>query len=76
MNKDFDIVLRDALSLDHDSKVRLAERIAVDLANADNTLKEWVAESNRRFDEYKRGAIQGRDSAEAMREIRRKITGS
>jgi hypothetical protein len=73
MDRNFDQVLQDALSLDHDSKVELADRLAVDLSEHDEHLQAWVKESNSRFDQYQRGEITASDARSAIDRIRKSL---
>jgi Putative addiction module component len=73
MDRAFDDILHAALALDHDSKVELAERLAVDLSMDEEHLSAWVDESNRRFAAYKRGEIQAVDAKEAIARIRSRL---
>jgi hypothetical protein len=73
MSHNFEEVLSEALALDHESKVHLAEQIAIDLANNDEHLTAWVEESNRRFEAYKRGEIKSVDASEAVAGIRARL---
>jgi hypothetical protein len=73
MDRAFDEILHAALALDHDSKVELAERLAVDLSMDEEHLTAWVDESNRRFAAHKRGEIQAVDAKEAIARIRSRL---
>ncbi len=75
MSHNFEEVLSEALALDRESKVELAERLAIDLANSDKHLSAWVQESNRRFDAYKRGKIESHDAKEVLARIRASVLG-
>lgn len=70
MSHNFEQVLSEALALDRESKVELAERLAIDLASDSDFLSAWVGESNRRFDAYKRGEIEAHDAKETLARIR------
>jgi hypothetical protein len=76
MSHNYQEVLSEALAMDRESKVQLAERLAIDLANDDEHLRAWVQESNRRFDVYKRGEMQAHDAKEVLARIRSSILGS
>jgi hypothetical protein len=73
MDRAFDEILHEALALDHDSKVELAERLAIDLSQDKDYLSAWVAESNRRYEAYKRGDIKAVDASEAIARIKSRL---
>jgi hypothetical protein len=73
MDRDYDSILHDALALDHESKVELTERLAIDLANHDEHLTAWVEESRRRYGMIKRGEMKTVDAKEAIDKIRKSL---
>ncbi|HZK75892.1 MAG TPA: addiction module protein [Candidatus Kapabacteria bacterium] len=73
MDRAFDDILHEALALDRESKVQLAERLAIDLSMDEGHKTAWVEESNRRFEAYKRGEIEAVDATEATARIRSRI---
>jgi hypothetical protein len=73
MSHNYEEVLTEALALDRESKVQLAERLAIDLANDDEHLRAWVEESNRRYEMIERGEMKTVDAKEAIENIRRSL---
>jgi Putative addiction module component len=73
MSHNFEEVPAEALSLDRESKVQLAERLAIDLANHDEHLTAWVQESKRRYEMIKRGEMGTVDAREAIENIRKSL---
>ena len=73
MDRAFDELLHEALALDRESKVELAERLAIDLSMDDEHKNAWVEESNRRFEAYKRGEVEAIDATESIARIRSRL---
>ena len=73
MDRAFNEILHEALALDRESKVELAERLAIDLSTDEEHKIAWVEESNRRFAAYKRGEIKAIDAKEAIARIRSRL---
>ncbi|HWF43333.1 MAG TPA: hypothetical protein VG537_01700 [Candidatus Kapabacteria bacterium] len=70
MDRAFDEILHAALALDHDSKVELTERLAIDLSMDEEHKMAWANESQRRYEMIKRGEMETVDAHEAIARIR------
>jgi hypothetical protein len=70
MDRAFDEILHEALALDRESKVELAERLAIDLSQDQEITMAWAKESQRRLEMIKRGEMKTSDAQESLARIR------
>ena len=73
MDRAFNEILHEALALDRDSKVELAERLAIDLSQDKEVTLAWAKESQRRYEMIKRGEMKTSDAKESLARIRASV---
>ncbi len=76
MNRNFNEILSEVMTLDHESKIALADRLAVDIAMDEEHLQAWIKESRRRYEMIERGEMQTVDAKEALERIRKELFGA
>jgi putative addiction module component (TIGR02574 family) len=71
MDRDFDSVIEDALSLNENERHQLVERLNQSFQTESGNLRTNLKEAKRRFDAYDRGEIGSVDAREALARVRK-----
>jgi len=73
MDREFEQVMDDVLSLDRDSQMLIAERIVGNLGASPEHESAWRAEIRRRVEEIENGTVQMKDARDVIRDARKRI---
>lgn len=71
MDRDFNSIVDDALSLDAGHRGELVDKLIVSLSKEEKLFAAHLTEAKRRLDAYDRGEITARDAKDVMADIRK-----
>lgn len=70
MDRGFEEIVEEALSLDTEHRGELAEKLFESLAPDDRIMDEWLGEAERRKKEWDAGMVDGVEAEEALRQLK------
>lgn len=70
MERDFNHLVQDVLSLDAEQRGMLVDKLLISLSNEERIFADHLEEAKRRLEAYDRGAISARDAKEVMARVR------
>lgn len=73
MDRGFEQVIDDVLSLDRESQLLIAEKIVGNNDRTPDHASAWRQEIRRRIDEIESGTVQMRDASDVIRDARARI---